>query len=68
MKMQIPRPVEVVRGWENIGKRMGCGVGTIKKWQRDGGPIYFIDGKWTAEMAELWAWVSANYKPSGKKR
>lgn len=53
----ILRPIETVRGWEKIAERMGRSVYLVQKWQKQGAPIYLVDGKWTAEIAELWAWV-----------
>lgn len=53
----ILRPVETIRGWEKIAKRMGRSVYLVQKWQNQGAPIYLIDGKWTAEIAELWTWL-----------
>lgn len=53
----IVRPIEIVKGWDNIAKRFDRNVRTVKAWQRQGAPIYLVDGAWTAEVAELWTWV-----------
>lgn len=53
----ILRPVETVKGWDNIAKRFKRNVRTVQKWQKSGAPIFFIDGVWVCEVAEVWAWL-----------
>ncbi|BDQ35912.1 hypothetical protein SYK_06810 [Pseudodesulfovibrio nedwellii] len=53
----IIRPVETVKGWKRIAKRFGRDERTVKKWQKEGAPIFFIDGFWIAEVAEVWSWL-----------
>lgn len=56
----ILRPIEAKIGWHDIAEAVGRSVFLVKKWQRRGAPIYKVDGKWTAELAELWAWIKDN--------
>ncbi len=62
----IVRPIETAEGWKQIAKRMGRSEYLVQKWQKEGAPIFLVNGKWTAEIAELWAWVKdpAGYSES----
>lgn len=53
----IVRGVEIKKGLANIAEHFGRDVRTVKKWQRQGAPIYLVDGIWTTETAELWGWL-----------
>lgn len=53
----IARPLVLKRGWKSIAGAMGVGQQTVRGWQRQGAPIYLVDGRWTAELSELWEWI-----------
>ncbi|WP_319759550.1 MerR family transcriptional regulator [Maridesulfovibrio sp.] len=54
----VVRPLEIVTGLESIGKIFGVGRNTVRAWaQQEGCPIRRVEGKYTAEKAELWEWI-----------
>ena len=56
--LAIPRPIEVVRGYRAIARRMHVGIETVRLWSSLGAPIRFDRQTPLAEVAELWAWSS----------
>jgi hypothetical protein len=62
MDTQIARPIEVVRGYKVMSKRMGKPAEVVRDWASDGAPIYLDTGYAIAELAELWEWRKRKMK------
>ena len=56
--MTISRPLEIVRGYRAIARRLHVGIETVRLWSSLGAPIRFDGQTPLAEVAELWAWSS----------
>lgn len=55
----IVRPIEVVRGYRAIARRLHVGIETVRDWTTTDAPIRFDRQTPLAEVAELWGWWSA---------
>ena len=52
----IVRPVEILRGYRAISRRMHVSTDAVRDWVIAGAPICYEKETPLAEIAELWAW------------
>ncbi len=65
----IPRPVEILMGFDAIGQPFGAGAKQVKRWLVEGAPIYRDSrGIPRAEKAELWAWYAGRFATAAAPR
>lgn len=48
---------KVLKSLEQICKEFGRSRRTVKKWQEDGAPIFFVNGVYGAEVNALAGWL-----------
>lgn len=60
----VEQPVyksEILKGFQAIGRAMGYGEDSAKRWEKEGAPIYRGDDNVPrAERMELWNWLKRN--------
>ena len=52
----IMRPIEILRGYRAISRRMHVSADAVRDWVLEGAPICYEKETPLAEIAELWAW------------